>query len=120
MVKKPARLRALLLVTAAVLVYLSGITGQVRASACIPDGGVDDTLYQTDCCSGLAVPGSTWCTNPADYGTTWASCFQICARTPPDCSVWDHGDCYYSWDAGSQCCVAPPPDPETFCPDACY
>ncbi len=47
--------------------------------SCIPDGGVDDTLSNTSCCSGIAVQGSTYCTNPADYGTTWASCFQLCA-----------------------------------------
>lgn len=46
---------------------------------CIPPGGIDDTLYRTDCCSGSAVPGSTYCINPADWGTTWASCSQICA-----------------------------------------
>jgi hypothetical protein len=46
---------------------------------CIPPGGTDDVLYQTHCCSGQAVPGSTHCWNPADYGTTWASCTQTCA-----------------------------------------
>jgi len=46
--------------------------------SCIPDGGVDDTLYNTSCCSGVAVSGSTYCLNPADYNTTWASCYQIC------------------------------------------
>jgi len=46
---------------------------------CVPPGGVDDVLYITNCCSGMAVPGSTSCANPADYGTTWASCTQICA-----------------------------------------
>lgn len=46
---------------------------------CIPPGGIDDTLYNTHCCSGSAVPGSTYCINPADYGTTWASCVHICA-----------------------------------------
>jgi hypothetical protein len=50
--------------------------------SCIPDGGVDDTLSNTSCCSGVAVQGSTYCTNPADYGTTWASCFQICGSVP--------------------------------------
>ncbi len=50
-----------------------------HASGCIPPGGTDDVLYQTSCCSGQAVPGSTWCNNPADWGTTWASCYQICA-----------------------------------------
>lgn len=47
--------------------------------SCVPSGGIDDTLYQTDCCSGQAVPGSTTCANPADYGTTWASCSHTCA-----------------------------------------
>ena len=82
MMKRLTSLRVLLFVTAAVLVYLSGSARVVNASACIPDGGVDDTLYQTNCCSGYAVPGSTWCVNPADYGTTWASCYQICASAP--------------------------------------
>lgn len=50
--------------------------------SCIPDGGVDDTLYNTSCCSGIAVQGSTYCLNPADYGTTWASCYQVCASVP--------------------------------------
>lgn len=52
------------------------------AVSCIPDGGVDDTLSNTHCCSGVAVNGSTYCTNPADYGTTWASCFHICGSVP--------------------------------------
>lgn len=46
---------------------------------CIPSGSIDDTLGVTHCCSGQAVPGSTYCINPADYGTTWASCSHICA-----------------------------------------
>jgi hypothetical protein len=46
---------------------------------CVPSGGTDDVLYETDCCSGQAVPGSTSCANPADWGTTWESCTQICA-----------------------------------------
>jgi hypothetical protein len=50
--------------------------------ACIPDGGVDDTLSNTSCCSGYAVSGSTVCANPSDYGTTWASCYHICASVP--------------------------------------
>lgn len=49
------------------------------STSCIPDGGVDDTLSNTSCCSGIAVQGSTHCLNPSDYGTTWASCYQICA-----------------------------------------
>lgn len=50
--------------------------------SCIPAGGIDDTLSNTSCCSGVAVNGSTHCTNPADYGTTWASCYHVCASVP--------------------------------------
>src|SRR5436305_1351503 len=89
MLKRFASIRVLFLLTAVGLVYLADSTAQVTASACIPNCGVDDTLYQTDCCSGVAVPGSTWCDNPADYGTTWASCHQICGPCPPpDCAQW--------------------------------
>lgn len=48
------------------------------APSCIPDGGVDDVLGATSCCSGTAVAGSTYCSNPADWGNSWASCSQIC------------------------------------------
>jgi len=54
-------------------------SSQVEPPACIPSGGIDDTLYKTHCCSGRAVPGSTYCINPSDWWTTWASCSQICA-----------------------------------------
>jgi hypothetical protein len=50
-----------------------------RPVTCIPPGGVDDTLALTDCCSGTAVPGSTHCLDPGDFGTTWRSCVQTCA-----------------------------------------
>jgi len=53
-----------------------------ESPACIPDGGVDDTLSNTSCCSSIAVSGSTFCINPADYGTTWATCYQICGTQP--------------------------------------
>jgi len=56
----------------------SHICGTAPVNGCIPSGGIDDTLYSTDCCSGAAVPGSTWCLDPADYGTDWISCVQIC------------------------------------------
>jgi hypothetical protein len=49
------------------------------SSTCIPSGGVDDVLFNTNCCSGAAVPGSTCCVYQRDWGTTWASCSQICA-----------------------------------------
>jgi hypothetical protein len=72
------RVRMLLL--AVCLLSLSLLAGQpLSAADCIPSGGIDDTLYRTHCCSGRAVHGSTYCTNPADYGTTWYSCSQICA-----------------------------------------
>lgn len=41
-------------------------------------------------------------------------------ETCPDCSQFNYGSCTYSWDAESNCCVAPPPDPETVCPYACF
>lgn len=52
------------------------------AACCVPDGSVDDTLGMWSCCSGYAVSGSTVCTNPADYGTTWTSCRQVCGTAP--------------------------------------
>jgi hypothetical protein len=115
-------LRVLLLITAALLVHLAGSPAQVSAASCIPNGGVDDTLYRTHCCSGQAVPGSTWCYNQADYGTTWESCYQICAgpvEPTEDCSRYDSGGCIYSWDYDRQCCVAPPTSGGAFCPDTC-
>jgi len=57
----------------------SAFAAQAQGGDCIPPGGIDDTLYNTDCCSGQAVPGSTCCDNPADYNNGWASCTQICA-----------------------------------------
>lgn len=113
-------LRVLLLITAALLVHLAGSTGQVNASDCIPNGGVDDTLGRTHCCSGQAVQGSTWCTNPADYGTTWESCYQICAGpTEPSCSQYNTPSCTYGWDSRRECCVSPPTEWGSFCPDTC-
>jgi hypothetical protein len=75
--RKSTQLRLLFLAT--VLACLPLTVGSAKAADCIPPGGIDDTLGRTDCCSGRAVPGSTYCINPADYGTTWASCSQICA-----------------------------------------
>jgi hypothetical protein len=75
--RKSTKLRMFLLAASLACVPLAVSTAQ--AQACIPSGGIDDTLYRTHCCSGRAVPGSTYCTNPADFGTTWESCTQICA-----------------------------------------
>jgi len=120
MLKRFAGFRILLLITAALLVHLAISPGQVTASDCIPDGGVDDTLGRTHCCSGRAVEGSTWCENPADFGTTWESCFQICDGPPAeDCSRYNSPSCTYSWDYNRQCCTAPPTQWGSFCPDAC-
>jgi hypothetical protein len=43
-----------------------------------------------------------------------------CPPPPPDCDQYDFGSCDYSWDKFSQCCIAPPPSPGYFCPDACF
>lgn len=45
---------------------------------CIPSGSVDDILSNTNCCSGISVPGSGCCIYPGDWGGSWASCSQIC------------------------------------------
>jgi hypothetical protein len=54
------------------------VCGTRPVNGCIPSGGIDDTLSNTHCCSGQAVSGSTWCLDPADYGTDWKSCVQTC------------------------------------------
>ena len=54
------------------------VCGTNPSSGCIPSGGIDDTLSDTHCCSGAAVSGSTWCLDPADFGTDWESCIQVC------------------------------------------
>jgi hypothetical protein len=108
MPKKFASVRVLLLVTTALLVYLAGFTGQISASYCVPNGQWDDVLEETDCCSGYAEPGSTWCINEGDYGTTWYSCFHLCAENPaPTCSP---SCCNPPWDCS--CCDG------VYCP--CY
>ena len=76
--KKLARLR-LLLVAGGLVFAASASSLRATTAECIPPGGLDDTLYNTSCCSGRAVPGSTWCVIPSDYGTTWYSCYQTCA-----------------------------------------
>lgn len=101
MPKKFAGRRVLLLAVAALLVYLAGSPGQIRAIYCVPDGEWDDVGENTDCCSGYAEPGSTWCLNPGDYGTTWYSCFHLCVANPnpPMCSPTC---CNPPWDCS--CC----------------
>lgn len=45
--------------------------------ACVPDGGFAK-LLQEPCCSGLGIPGTVVCTQPDDWGSTWASCRHVC------------------------------------------
>lgn len=45
---------------------------------CIPPGGVDDVLYQTECCVWGTVPVPYYCTNASDFGNSWTTCHQIC------------------------------------------
>lgn len=54
------------------------VCGTALVNGCVPSGGIDDTLHSTSCCSNQAVPGSTWCLDPADFGDDWKSCVQIC------------------------------------------
>jgi hypothetical protein len=56
----------------------------------------------------------------------YVSCDSVVKYCKPDCPVeidcspFDHEGCIYSFDAESNCCVAPPPSPETVCPYACF
>ena len=54
------------------------ICGSELVNGCVPSGGIDDVLGNTDCCSGSIVPGSYRCLDPADYGTDWKTCVQTC------------------------------------------
>jgi hypothetical protein len=84
-----------------------------QVTSCIPDGGVDDTLGVTTCCSGFAVNGSTVCTNPADFGTTWASCRQICGTAPVNGCIRSGG-----WDdtlSNTSCCSGRAVPGSTWC-----
>jgi hypothetical protein len=49
-------------------------------TSCVANGHIDDVLGKTDCCSGRAIPESTWCSNAEDHGTTWTSCGHVCAE----------------------------------------
>lgn len=117
MLKRLSTIRVLLLVTAGVLVHFAGSAGTVNASSCIPNGSWDDTLYQTDCCSGYAMPGTTYCLNPSDYGTTWVSCFHLCGST---CADWNqqYPGCNYTYNVTGACCL--PEVEDLMCPqDIC-
>lgn len=54
------------------------ICASVPPGGCAAAGGVDDTNFTTNCCSGAAVSGSTRCLNPNDYSNGWATCIHTC------------------------------------------
>jgi hypothetical protein len=70
-----------MIVACGILLALIG-PSVASAAFCAPDGGFDDTLSRWSCCSGYAVPNSTVCFNPSDFGTTWTSCAQVCGTRP--------------------------------------
>lgn len=83
---------------------------------CIADGGFDDTLGATSCCSGFAVNGSTVCFNPQDYGGSWASCYHVCGTAPVNGCIPSGG-----WDdtlAQTHCCSGQAVSGSTRCLDA--
>lgn len=85
------------------------------ASCCVPDGSVDDTLGMWSCCSGFAVSGSTVCTNPADFGTTWTSCRHVCGTAPVNGCIPSGG-----WDdtlSITRCCSFQAVPGSTWCLD---
>jgi hypothetical protein len=85
------------------------------AATCIPDGSVDDTLARWSCCSGFAVSGSTVCSNPSDFGTTWTSCRHVCGTRPVNGCIPSGG-----WDdtlGDTQCCSHQAVSGSTWCLD---
>jgi hypothetical protein len=50
----------------------------VQTGDCVPSGAIHDMLGHDPCCSGATVPDSMYCVNPADCGTSWATCMEIC------------------------------------------
>ncbi len=91
--------------------FFKVVTGKA-AACCVPDGSVDDTLGMWSCCSGVAVSGSTVCTNPSDFGTTWASCRHVCGSAQVNGCIPSGG-----WDdtlSLTRCCGAAVPG-STWC-----
>lgn len=90
-------------------------TASQPVTSCIPDGSVDDTLSMWSCCSGFAVNGSTVCTNPSDFGTTWTSCRQVCGTAPVGGCIPSGG-----WDdtlSNTGCCSGQSVPGSTWCLD---
>ena len=87
----------------------------LAASCCVPDGSVDDTLGMWSCCSGYAVTGSTVCTRPTDYGSTWTSCRHVCGTAPVNGCIPSGG-----WDdtlSINRCCSGSAVPGSTWCLD---
>lgn len=91
------------------------VAGFKSVPSCVPDGGLDDTLYLTSCCSNYAVGGSTYCTDPADWYDDWTSCKHICGTAPV-------GGCIISGGVDdtllrTSCCSGTAVPGSTFCND---
>lgn len=86
----------------------------LAAASCVPDGSVDDTLGMWSCCSGFAVSGSTVCTRPSDFGSTWTSCRHVCGTRPVNGCIPAGG-----WDdtLGLTHCCGPAVTGSTWCLD---
>lgn len=65
--------------------------------SCIPDGGLDDVLSNTVCCSNRAVEGSTLCELQSDWYGSWRSCTQICGITGVTAPKCPHGPTGTEW-----------------------
>lgn len=94
---------------------LTTSSSEQAVTSCIPDGSVDDTLGMWSCCSGFAVSGSTVCSNPADLGTTFASCRQVCGTAPVNGCIPSGG-----WDdtlSITRCCSGQAVAGSTWCLD---
>jgi hypothetical protein len=90
-------------------------TSEQLVTSCVPDGSVDDTLSLFSCCSGFAVNGSTVCSNPADFGTTFASCRHVCGTAPVNGCIPSGG-----WDdtlSNTSCCSGKAVPGSTWCLD---
>jgi eukaryotic-like serine/threonine-protein kinase len=44
---------------------------------CVPDGGFAEP-FRRPCCSGVIAGGTTFCSDPYDWGSTWRTCRHIC------------------------------------------
>jgi len=73
--------------------------------------------------SGSCVAVDQSCPDEQGYvvcGSVRTDCPVCDVPSEPDCDQFDSGPCDYSWNKRINCCVAPPPEPNFFCPDACF